>query len=74
MSKPAARFDIESVRASSRRRFAEELRATAYLTSDALVDAFAKVPRERFVGHGPWQICVFADDGGWSSPAPVHAA
>ncbi len=63
--------------ATSRRRFAEELRATAHLTSDRLVDAFAKVPRERFVGHGPWQICVFADDGSWSyrstdSDDPIH--
>ena len=60
-----------------RRRFAEELRATAHLTSDGLVEAFAKVPRERFVGHGPWQICIFADDGSWSyrstdSDDPIH--
>jgi protein-L-isoaspartate(D-aspartate) O-methyltransferase len=63
--------------ATSRRRFAEELRAAANLTSDRLVDAFAKVPRERFVGHGPWQICVLADDGSWSyrttdSADPIH--
>jgi protein-L-isoaspartate(D-aspartate) O-methyltransferase len=49
----------------------------AHLTSDGLVDAFATVPRERFVGHGPWQICVFADDGSWSyrttdSADPIH--
>jgi len=63
--------------ATSRRRFAEELRATAHLISDGLVAAFAKVPRERFVGPGPWQICVFADDGSWSyrttdSADPIH--
>lgn len=63
--------------ATYRRRFAEELRATARLTSDELVHAFAKVPRERFVGHGPWQICDFADDGSWSyrttdSADPIH--
>jgi protein-L-isoaspartate(D-aspartate) O-methyltransferase len=57
---------IVSELAKSRRRFADELRATAHLTSDALVEAFAQVPRERFVGHGPWQICDFADDGSWS--------
>jgi hypothetical protein len=32
---------IVSELAKSRRRFAEELRATAHLTSDALVEAFA---------------------------------
>jgi protein-L-isoaspartate(D-aspartate) O-methyltransferase len=68
---------IVSEPATSRRRFAEELRATAHLTSDGLVDAFARVPRERFVGHGPWQICIFADDGSWSyrttdSADPIH--
>jgi protein-L-isoaspartate(D-aspartate) O-methyltransferase len=36
--------------------FAEELRAVANLQSEALVTAFAKVPRERFLGPGPWQI------------------
>ena len=39
-----------------RRFFAEEIRAVANLQSDALVDAFAKVPREHFLGPGPWQI------------------
>ena len=28
----------------------------AHLTSQPLVDAFARVPRERFLGPGPWQI------------------
>jgi len=39
-----------------RRTFAEEVRAVAHLESRALVDAFARVPRERFLGAGPWQI------------------
>lgn len=39
-----------------RRRYAEEIRAAANLRSEALVDAFATVPRERFLGPGPWQI------------------
>lgn len=39
-----------------RRFFAEELQAVCRLQSDALVDAFARVPRERFLGPGPWQI------------------
>ncbi len=41
---------------TQRQFYAEELRAIANLQSDALVKAFAKVPRERFLGPGPWQI------------------
>lgn len=40
---------------TARRAYAEELRTRARLRSDALVEAFAKVPRERFLGPGPWQ-------------------
>ncbi|TMQ07926.1 MAG: hypothetical protein E6J91_34465 [Deltaproteobacteria bacterium] len=36
--------------------FAEEIRAVAHLQSDALVAACARVPREAFLGPGPWQI------------------
>jgi len=36
--------------------YAEELRAVANIQSEAVVRAFAKVPRERFLGPGPWQI------------------
>jgi protein-L-isoaspartate(D-aspartate) O-methyltransferase len=39
-----------------RRGFAEEIRATAHLESDALVEAFARIPREHFLGPGPWHI------------------
>ena len=39
-----------------RQFFAEEIRVVANLQTDALVDAFAKVPREHFLGPGPWQI------------------
>jgi len=39
-----------------RRFYAEEIRAVAHLRSAALVEAFARVPRERFLGPGPWQI------------------
>jgi protein-L-isoaspartate(D-aspartate) O-methyltransferase len=39
-----------------RRSFAEEVRAVAHLDSAALVDAFARVPRELFLGPGPWNI------------------
>ena len=40
----------------ARRAFAEELEAVAHLESPELVDAFARVPREAFLGAGPWQI------------------
>ena len=40
----------------ARQFYAEELRAVANLQSEAVVRAFAKVPREHFLGPGPWQI------------------
>src|SRR5947209_17413281 len=39
-----------------RRFYAEEIRAVSNLQSKAVVDALAKVPREHFLGPGPWQI------------------
>jgi protein-L-isoaspartate(D-aspartate) O-methyltransferase len=39
-----------------RQFFAEEIRAVANIQTKALVQAFAKVPREHFLGQGPWQI------------------
>ena len=35
-----------------RQFFAEEIRVVSNLQTDALVDAFAKVPREHFLGPG----------------------
>lgn len=40
----------------ARHRYAEELRFTAKVSSRAVVDAFATVPREFFFGPGPWRI------------------
>lgn len=40
----------------ARQCYAEELRFTAHLRSMAVVDAFAAVPREHFLGSGPWRI------------------
>jgi len=38
------------------RRFnSEEIRFVANLNSPALVEAFARVPREKFIGPGPWR-------------------
>ena len=39
-----------------RRAYAQGILATANVRSEALAAAFAKVPREHFLGPGPWQI------------------
>jgi len=39
-----------------RRCYADEIRFVANLDSPALVEAFARVPRETFIGPGPWQV------------------
>ena len=45
-----------------RRFFAEELEAVVKLRSAALVDAFAAVPRERFLRPGPWTVLSDSPD------------
>ncbi|HST50419.1 MAG TPA: methyltransferase domain-containing protein [Pyrinomonadaceae bacterium] len=40
----------------ARRLYAEEIRVKADLRSDALIEAFAVVPREHYLGPGPWLI------------------
>jgi protein-L-isoaspartate(D-aspartate) O-methyltransferase len=39
-----------------RRFYAEEIQFAAGLRSSSLVEAFAFVPREKFLGPGPWEI------------------
>jgi protein-L-isoaspartate(D-aspartate) O-methyltransferase len=39
-----------------RRFYAEEIRFEANIDSPTLVEAFARVPREKFLGPGPWQM------------------
>jgi protein-L-isoaspartate(D-aspartate) O-methyltransferase len=60
--------------AEHRRRYAEELRFVAHLRSPAVVAAFAAVPRERFVGPGPWRIRSNPSGGYWTTEdaAPRH--
>lgn len=41
---------------TARRAYAEELRFTARVRDAAVVNAFATVPREHFVGPGPWRV------------------
>ena len=52
-----------------RRFFAEELEAVCKLRSPALVDAFAAVPRERFLRPGPWAVMA---DNEWMAGHGVH--
>jgi protein-L-isoaspartate(D-aspartate) O-methyltransferase len=42
--------------AAARHGYAEELRCTAPIRNAAVVNAFATVPREQFLGPGPWRI------------------
>ena len=44
-----------------RREFAEKIRAMSALRSTGLVDALGSVPREDFLGPGPWQILRLAE-------------
>jgi protein-L-isoaspartate(D-aspartate) O-methyltransferase len=39
-----------------RRFYAEEVRVVAAVSSPALINAFASVPRESFLGPPPWQF------------------
>jgi protein-L-isoaspartate(D-aspartate) O-methyltransferase len=47
--------------AQQRRFFADEVAAVANIGSADLIDAMAAVPRERFLGAGPWQVFGEAD-------------
>ena len=51
-----------------RTAFAEELRYVAHVRSDRVIDAFATVPREHFLGDRPWQVAHYLDDGYWEVP------
>ncbi|HEY2153494.1 MAG TPA: methyltransferase domain-containing protein [Vicinamibacterales bacterium] len=44
-----------------RRFFAEEIEAVSRLRTPALVEAFARVERERFLPAGPWTVVADAD-------------
>jgi protein-L-isoaspartate(D-aspartate) O-methyltransferase len=47
---------MESTIDRARRWYAEELKYTAPIRSPALFEAFANVPREHFLGPGPWEL------------------
>lgn len=52
--------------AEIRQFFAEEIAAVSNIQTKELVAAFAKVPREHFLGPGPWQIMSPDSMGGGS--------
>ena len=54
-----------------RRFYAEEIELAAGLSSSELVEAFAHVPREDFLGPGPWQVAT-ASRGGLSAGGKIH--
>ncbi len=47
----------------ARHEYAERIRALSALRSTRLVDALGSVPREEFLGPGPWQILRLAEAG-----------
>jgi protein-L-isoaspartate(D-aspartate) O-methyltransferase len=56
-----------------RRFFAEELEAVCRLRSPALVEAFAAVPRERFLRPGPWAVLAETDYSGGATGGSMGA-
>jgi protein-L-isoaspartate(D-aspartate) O-methyltransferase len=58
-------LDIETADIkAARSAFAEELRYVGHIQSNRVIDAFATVPRERFLGDRPWRVDDFVD-GYW---------
>ena len=54
----------------ARRAYAEEIRAVADIQCDRLIEAFARVPREAFLGPGPWLIGTGSRTRRFKMPAP----
>ena len=56
-----------------RRFYADEVRFAANVSSPELIEAFVKVPREQFLGAGPWEIAS-ADGRGLSQLSAVQVS
>jgi len=58
----------------ARRRFAEEIRFRAHVSSSRLLEAFATIPRELFLDQGPWSIRSDLEPNYWTTENadPVH--
>ena len=78
-AKPARRrsskdFQLSLTLSQARRLYAEELRYSTGARSDLVIDAFATVPRERFLGPGPWKLIAGrGPDHATLTPAADHA-
>ncbi|HSJ99705.1 MAG TPA: rRNA adenine N-6-methyltransferase family protein [Kofleriaceae bacterium] len=46
----------------ARRRYAEEIRRNASISNEQIIEAFASVPREKFLGPGPWWLGTTSPD------------
>jgi protein-L-isoaspartate(D-aspartate) O-methyltransferase len=57
----------------ARRFYAEEVRFSAQLSSPEVVAAFARVPRERFLGAPPWRVFTGLGDY-WEAPGSDPSA
>jgi protein-L-isoaspartate(D-aspartate) O-methyltransferase len=51
-----------------RQRYAEEFAYTAHVTSPAVIRAFGRVQRERYLGPGPWRIFQPYAGRYWTTP------
>lgn len=58
--------------AAARRFYAEDLRFKTRMSSVALFEAFASVPRERFMGPGPWLIQSWGEHWFTEEADPRH--
>src|ERR1700691_4113107 len=60
--------------AAARRHYAEEIKYRGQILSPRLLQAFAAIPRERFLGQGPWRIRSDIAHDYWSTENadPVH--
>lgn len=58
--------------AAARGYYAEDLRFKTRMNSSALFEAFAAVPRERFVGPGPWLIQSWGEHWSTGEADPRH--
>jgi protein-L-isoaspartate(D-aspartate) O-methyltransferase len=52
---------------AARRAYAEELRVVGHVADDRVIEAFATVPRELFVGAGPWRVLNLYETAYWTT-------
>ena len=64
------RGDMTDDLALRRRFFAEEIEALGNLRTPGLVEALARVPREKFLGPGPWVVRSESDVGAPARQTP----